>query len=180
MKISRKFVTSPDILVAKEKIGPSGDMCLRVTNASPLTASVWLLTCFCNGRWQWVDVIFLNRLVWKQDGRFCRVPMLSRTGCAGLRRKVFCYISCSCLPRRKIGTHCVVGVVLWRTTVQAGLVLFDVVLYLHTSVNSGRFLEGINDKMQGFDRTWCCNSKDKTLFNELIETHFRPRKWPWA
>ena len=32
------------------KIGPSGDMCLRVTNVTPLTLSVLLLTCFCNGR----------------------------------------------------------------------------------------------------------------------------------
>ena len=43
--------------------------------------SVWLLTCFCNGRWQWMPVISLNLLVWKQDSRFCRVPMLNRTGC---------------------------------------------------------------------------------------------------
>ena len=64
------------------KIGPWGDMCLRVTNVTPLTLSMWLLTCFCNGRWQWM-------LVWKQDGRFCRVPMFSRTGCAGVLKKGF-------------------------------------------------------------------------------------------
>ena len=56
--------------------------------------------------------------------------MLSRTVCAGLRGKVFCYISCSCLPTRKIGTHCVdVGSALKNNVVQAGLV-FDVVIYL--------------------------------------------------
>ena len=56
--------------------------------------------------------------------------MFSRRGCAGLRRKVFCYISCSCLPTRKIGTHCVdVGSALKKNVVQAGLV-FDVVIYL--------------------------------------------------
>lgn len=67
----------------------------------------------------------------QQDGRFCRVPMLSRTGCARLRRQGFCYISCSCLPTGKIGTHCVdVGsAVIKNNVVQAGLV-FDVVLYL--------------------------------------------------
>jgi len=55
--------------------------------------------------------------------------LLSRTGCAGLRRKGFCYISCSCLPARKIGTHCIdVGSALKNNVVQAGLV-FDVVLY---------------------------------------------------
>ena len=49
---------------------------------------------------------------------------------AELHRKVFCYISCSCLPTRKIGTHCVdVGSALKNNVVQAGLV-FDVVLYL--------------------------------------------------
>ena len=63
-------------------------------------------------------------LVWKQDGRFCRVPMLSQTGCAGLRKKGFCYIGCSCLPRRKIATHCLdVG----STAIWSRLV-FDVVL----------------------------------------------------
>ena len=71
----------------RQKIGPWGDMCLRVTNVTPLTLSIWLLTCFCNGRWQWMLVMLLNLLVWKQDGRFCRVPMFSRTGCAGLRKK---------------------------------------------------------------------------------------------
>ena len=56
--------------------------------------------------------------------------MFSRRGCAGLRRKVFCYISCSCLPTRKIGTHCVdVGSALKNNVVQAGLV-FDVVIDL--------------------------------------------------
>ena len=56
--------------------------------------------------------------------------MFSRRGCAGLRRKVFFYISCSCLPTRKIGTHCVdVGSALKNNVVQAGLV-FDVVIYL--------------------------------------------------
>ena len=67
----------------------------------------------------------------QQDGRFCRVPMLSRTGCAGLRWQRFCYISCSCLPTSNIGTHCVdVGSALIKNNmVQAGLV-FDVVLYL--------------------------------------------------
>ena len=56
--------------------------------------------------------------------------MLSRTGCAGLRRKVFCYISCSYLPTRKIGTHCVdLGSALKNNVVRAGLV-FDVVIYL--------------------------------------------------
>ena len=74
-------------------------------------------------------VILLSLLVCKQDGRFCRVPMLSRTGCR-LRRKAFCYLSCSCLPTRKIGTHCVdVGSALKNNLVQAGLVS-DVALYL--------------------------------------------------
>ena len=31
------------------KIDPLGNMCLWVTNATPLTLSVCLLTCFCNG-----------------------------------------------------------------------------------------------------------------------------------
>ena len=49
--------------------------------------------------------------------------MLSRTGCVELS-------SCSCLPTRKIGTHCVVvGSALKNNVVQAGLV-FDVVLYV--------------------------------------------------
>ena len=56
------------------------------------------------------------------------VPMLSQAGCAGLRSKVFCYISCGGLPTRKIGTHCIdVGSALTNNEVQAGLV-FDVVL----------------------------------------------------
>lgn len=70
--------------------------------------------------------------------------------------KLFCYISCSCLPTRKIVTHCVdVDSALKNNVnvVQPGLVVFDVVLYLPSSVNSARFLEGINDKMQVFDRT---------------------------
>ena len=38
-------------------------------------------------------------------------------------RSVFCYISCSCLPTRKISTHCVdVGSALKNNAVQAGLV----------------------------------------------------------
>ena len=54
--------------------------------------------------------------------------MLSQAGCAGLRSKVFCYISCGGLPTRKIGTHCIdVGSALTNNEVQAGLV-FDVVL----------------------------------------------------
>ena len=53
---------------------------------------------------------------------------------AGLRRKVFCYVSCSCLPTRKIGAHCVdVGSALKNNVVQAGLV-FDVVLYICLAV----------------------------------------------
>ena len=56
--------------------------------------------------------------------------MLSQAGCAGLRQKGFCYISCSCLPRRKIGMHCIdVDSALKNNIVQAALV-FDVVLYL--------------------------------------------------
>ena len=44
--------------------------------------------------------------------------------------KVFCYISCSCMPTRKILTHCVdVGSGLKNNVVQPGL-LFDLVLYL--------------------------------------------------
>ena len=49
----------------------------------------------------------------------CTLPMLSWTGCAGVRRKVFCYISCSCLD---------VSSALKNNEVQAGCV-FDVVLY---------------------------------------------------
>ena len=65
--------------------------------------------------------------------------MISRKGCAGLRRKVFRYIICSCLPTRKIGTHCVdVGSALKNDVVQAGLV-FDVVLYL-ASISRSRCL----------------------------------------
>ena len=64
-----------------KKIGPWGDMCLRVTNVTPLTLSMLLLACFCNGCWQWMLVMLLNLLIWKQDGRFCRVPMFSRRGC---------------------------------------------------------------------------------------------------
>ena len=52
-------------------------MCLRVTNVTPYTLSVLLLTCFCNG----------TRI--KQDGRFCRVPMFSGRGYVGLRKKGF-------------------------------------------------------------------------------------------
>ena len=44
------------------------------------------------------------------------------------------------------------GCGLKNNEVKAGLV-FDVVLYLPSSVNSARFLEGINDKMQVFYRT---------------------------
>ena len=52
----------------------------------------------------------------------------------GLRRKVFCYVSCSCLSTRKIGAHCVdVGSALKNNGVQAGLV-FDVVLYICLAV----------------------------------------------
>jgi len=70
--------------------------------------------------------------------KFGRVPMPSRTGCAGLRRNVFGYISCNCLPARKIGTHCVdVGSALKNNVVQAGLV-FDVVLYL-PSISRSRY-----------------------------------------
>mgnify|MGYP007058651967 FL=1 len=47
---------------------------------------------------------------------------------AGFHRKVFCYINHTCLPTRKIGTHCVdLGSALKNNVVQAGLV-FDVVL----------------------------------------------------
>ena len=54
--------------------------------------------------------------------------MFSQAGCAWLRRKVFCYISCSRLPTRKIGTHCIdVDSALTNNAVLAGLV-FDVVL----------------------------------------------------
>jgi len=60
---------------------------------------------------------------------FVECQCLVRQG-AGLHRKVFCYISCSCLPTAKIGMHCVdVGSALKNNVVQAGLV-FDVVLYL--------------------------------------------------
>ena len=59
--------------------------------------------------------------------------MFRRKGCAGLCWKIFCYISCSCLPTRKIGAHCVdVGNALKNDVVQAGLV-FDVVLFLPVS-----------------------------------------------
>ena len=89
--------------------------------------------------WQWMLNMLLNRLVWKQGGMFCRVPMLSRIGCAGLRWKVFCYISCSWLPTRKIGMHCVdVDSALRNNVVQAGLV-FDLVLYL-PSISRSRCL----------------------------------------
>ena len=58
--------------------------------------------------------------------------MLSRTGCAGLLRKVFCYISCSCLPISKISMHRIdLHSALKSNVVQPGLV-FDVVLYLPT------------------------------------------------
>ena len=53
---------------------------------------------------------------------------------AGLRRKGFCYISCSCLPRGKIGTHCVdVRSALKNNVVQAQavLVLLDINRFLH-------------------------------------------------
>ena len=55
--------------------------------------------------------------------------MFSQAGCARLCRKVFCYISsCSRLPKRKIGTHCIdVGSALTNKAVLAGLV-FDAVL----------------------------------------------------
>ena len=89
--------------------------------------------------WQWMLDKLLNLLVWKQDGRFWRVPMLSRIGCAGLRWKGFCYISCSWLPTRKIGTHSVdVDSALRNNVVQAGLV-FDLVLYL-PSISRSRCL----------------------------------------
>ena len=66
--------------------------------------------------------------------------MLTGRGCAGLRKKVFCYISCSCLSTRKIGTHCVdVGSGLKNNLVQAGLE-FDVVLYL-PSISRSTFLK---------------------------------------
>ena len=49
---------------------------------------------------------------------------------AGLHRKAFCYISCSCLPTAKIGMHCVdVGSALKNNVVQAGLV-FKCYIYL--------------------------------------------------
>ena len=55
---------------------------------------------------------------------------------ARLPWKVFCYISCSCLPTRKIGTHCTdVDNALKNKVVQAGLV-FDVVLYLPNILRS--------------------------------------------
>ena len=80
---------------------------------------------------------------------------------AGLRRKGCCYISCSCLPTRKIGTHCVdMGSALKNNVVQAGLVVFDVVLYLPSSVSSTRFF-----KMHVFYRTSCCYCKHKKHFN---------------
>ena len=53
---------------------------------------------------------------------------------AGLRKKVFCYVSCSCLPTIKIGPHfVVVGSAMKNNVVQAGLV-FDVVLYICLAV----------------------------------------------
>ena len=33
---------------------------------------VWLLTCFCNGCWQWMLVMVLNLLVWKQQTLFVK------------------------------------------------------------------------------------------------------------
>ena len=49
---------------------------------------------------------------------------------AGLHRKAFCYIGCSCLPTAKIGMHCVdVGSALKNNVVQAGLV-FKCYIYL--------------------------------------------------
>ena len=116
---------------------PSGE---NPSNGSGIVRPYWdHYSCFCNGRWQWMLVMLLTLLEWKQDGRFCRVPMLSRTGCARLRRKVFCYNSCSCLLTRKIGKHCVdVGSALKNNVAQAGLVS-DVVLYL-PSISRSRCL----------------------------------------
>ena len=56
--------------------------------------------------------------------------MLNRTGCAGLFKKLFCYIGGSCLPKRKIGIRICVDMdsALKTNMVQAGLV-FYVVLY---------------------------------------------------
>ena len=65
--------------------------------------------------------------------------MLSRTGCEGLLKKLFCYISCSCLPTSKISMHHIdLHSALKNNVVQAGLV-FDVVLYL-PSISRPRFL----------------------------------------
>ena len=66
--------------------------------------------------------------------------MLSRTGCAGLCRKCFCFISCGFLPTTKIGTHFVyVCGALRNNMVQAGLV-FDIVLYLPSISCPGCFI----------------------------------------
>ena len=46
---------------------------------------------------------------------------------AGLHSKVFCFISCSCLPTRKISMPCIVVGSALKNVVQPGLV-FDVVL----------------------------------------------------
>ena len=72
---------------------------------------------------------------WKLVALVCIQPW---TGFAGLRRKVFCYISC--LPTRKIGTHCVdVGSAPKNNVVQAGLVFDELLRYL-PSISRSRCL----------------------------------------
>ena len=56
---------------------------------------------------------------------------------AGLCSKGFCYVSCSCLPTRKISTPCiVVGNALKNNVVQAGLVFDVVLIYLPNILRS--------------------------------------------
>ena len=49
---------------------------------------------------------------------------------AGLPRKAFCYIICSCLPTRNKGTHCVDMASALKNNMFRGGLVFDVVLHL--------------------------------------------------
>ena len=48
---------------------------------------------------------------------------------AGLPRKAFCYIICSCLPTRNKGTHCVDMASALKNNMFRGGLVFDVVLH---------------------------------------------------
>ena len=115
-----------NLQIQKIKIGPSGDMCLWVTNVTPWTLSVWLLTCFCNWNWQLMLVMLLNPLVWKQDGRgFVECQCSVRQGMQGYEGKFFVTLAVVVCQQEKY-VH--IGSAL-KNVVRAGLV-FDVVLYL--------------------------------------------------